>query len=164
MSDHRSERGAPRRAKRPRKKSGSGALAMLIAFGAAPVGLLIYYLTRSKEQQQQFLDNLPEGMGGRAIKAVAAIALLVALARLALPAVHGSSAWLQGILNNLREAPTWKRVLMFPVELVVGILWLTVQLLFAIDAVLILLVAAAALLLVVRIFKPDFLPDVLTQF
>ena len=137
---------------------------MLIAFGAAPVGLLIYYLTRTKEQQRQFLDNLPEGMGGRAIKAGVAIALLVALARLALPAVHGSSAWLQAVLNNLREAPMWKRVLMFPIELIVGLLWLIVQLLFAVDAVLILLVAAAALLLVGRIFKPDLLPGVLTQF
>ena len=53
------------------------------------------------------------------------------------------------------------RILLFPVEAVVGLLWFLAQCLFAVDAIAILVTAAAFLLYVIRIAKPElftFLP------
>jgi len=93
------------------------------------------------------------------------VAVLFGLARVALPAFHGTGAFLQGGLVSLRAKPIALRILLFPVELVVWLLWFVVQILFAVDAVLIVAACAATLILVARILKPglfeSWLPEVL---
>lgn len=159
-----------RRAKREsagarRKKSGFPALIFFLLFGAAPAAIAAWFFTRPEEDQAAMLSRLPEGTGGRALKAGICVALLFALARLALPAFHGAGVFLKGTLLTLRAKPTALRVLLFPFELLVYLLWVVVQILFAVDAVLILAACAGTLILVARIVRPDlfesWLPEIL---
>jgi len=147
------------------KKSGFPALILFLLFGAAPAAIAAWFFTRPEEDQAAMLSRLPEGTGGRALKAGICVAVLFGLARLALPAFHGTGAFLKGCLISLRAKPTALRVLLFPVELLVYLLWVVVQILFAVDAVLILAACAATLILVARIVRPDlfesWLPEIL---
>ena len=61
----------------------------------------------------------------------------------------------------MKRRPPVLRVLLFPFELLLGIVWLCLQLLFALDAFLIIACALIGLLLIVRILVPDLLPQVL---
>jgi hypothetical protein len=132
-----------------------------LVFGAAPVAAVVWFFAQPQWRKDQILDKVPEGAGGRAIKAGICVLVLVGLARIALPAFHGTAATLRGALDALRAKPKPLRVLLFPVEFVVWLLWFAVQMLFAVDAVLIVAAAVATLLLVARILKPDLLSDVL---
>ena len=147
----------------PRKKKKRGILAFLLA-SAVPLAAVGIWLVQPEERKQQILEKVPSGVGGRALAAGAAFGILLLLARVALPAFHGASTALRGVLLRLREKPKALRVLLFPVELLVYLLWLGLQLLFAVDAFLILVAAAVGLLLVIRIVKPDILPGILPQF
>lgn len=146
-----------------RKPKGSSALMLFLLFGAAPIGVIIYFFTLSAEKQQEILDKIPSGVGGRAMVAGALIVTLILLARVALPAFHGASAALKNALTWIQGRKTWVRVLLFPAELVVWLVWFIVQTLFALDAVAIIACALGALLATIRILKPDFLPNILPQ-
>lgn len=147
------------------KKKGLPALALFLLFGAAPAAIAGWFFTRPQEEQDALLARLPEGTGGRALKAGICVAVLFGLARVALPAFHGTGAFLRGGLASLRSKPTALRILLFPVELVVWLLWFVVQILFAVDAVLIVAASVGTLVLVARILKPDlfesWLPEIL---
>ena len=54
-------------------------------------------------------------------------------------------------------------VLLFPFEFLIWLLWFALQLLVAVDAVMIVAACLLSLLLVGRIFKPDLLPHILPQ-
>ena len=72
-------------------------------------------------------------------------------------------ARLKGWLDALKRKPKALRVLLFPVEFVVWLLWFVVQLLFALDAVLIVAAAVGTLVLVARILKPELFEGVLPE-
>ena len=50
------------------------------------------------------------------------LGILLLLARIALPAFHGASSALRGVLFRLREKPKGLRILLFPVEFLVYLL------------------------------------------
>ena len=146
-----------------KKKTGLPALLLFLVFGAAPAAIAGWFFTRPEADQEAMLAKLPEGTGGRALKAGICIAVLFGLARVALPAFHGTGAYLKGTLLSLREKSTAMRVVLFPVELVVWLLWFVVQILFAVDAVLIVATSLGTLILVARIVKPDLFADWLPE-
>ena len=155
-------RSGPRRSKRPQPKGGN-ALILFLAFGAAPLAGLGWFFFQSAERQQELLSKIPAGVGGRVLRAAICLGVLVALAALALPAFHGARKHLASIGARMREARGIKRVLLFPVEALVGLLLFVVQICYAVDVLLILLAALALLLATVRIIKPDFLPELVPQ-
>jgi hypothetical protein len=146
------------REERPRKRGG---LLVFFLVGALPAAALGWFFLQPEEDRRALLDKIPEGVGGRAVKAAIAFGVLVALASVALPAFHGSSAGLRALLDRFRSRGAVARVLLFPLEALVGLAWLLAQVLFAVDAVLIVAASLALLLLAVRIVKPEFLPGFL---
>jgi hypothetical protein len=146
-----------------KRRKGPKAVLLFILFGAAPVGILLWFFVQPDWRQAEILAKVPEGAGGRAIKAAICVGVLFALARVALPAFHGTAATLRNGLARLRSKPIVLRVLLFPVEAVLWLLWFAVQMLFAVDAVLIVAAGLATIVLVARILKPDLLSDVLPE-
>ena len=148
-----------------RKKQGFPALLLFLIFGAAPAAIAGWFFTRPEEQQAEMLSRLPEGMGGRALKAGICLAVLFGLARIALPAFHGTGAFLKQGLEWFRSRPTALRVVLIPFEFLTYLLFVVVQILFAVDAILIVAACAALLILVARIVRPDlfesWLPEIL---
>ncbi len=158
------ERSAPRRRAREggrTRKKGVGAVGLFLLFGAVPVGCLVWFYLQTAERQAELLARVPAGAGGRGIKAAICIGVLFGLAKIALPAFHASGATLKGWLDGIKAKPKILRVLLFPVEFVVWLLWFVVQILFALDAILIVAAGVGTLVLVARIVKPDLLSDVL---
>ena len=102
-------------------------------------------------------------MSGLLLAAVA-FGILFVLAKVALPAFHNASKSLRIVMARFRDMPTAKRVLIFPAALVVWLGWFLLQMLFAMDAFLILVMGFVGLLLAVRIVMPNFLPGVLSDF
>lgn len=158
----------PRRARaeggRRARPKGSSAVLLFLAFGLAPLALGGWFFLQPESVRQDWLSRLPDGWGGRAIQALIALGVLVVLARVALPAFHGASHALRSAMAWLRSRPTGLRVLLFPGEALVWLLWFSAQLAFAIDAVLIIGSAAAFLLLVASIFKPEIVPGALRSY
>ncbi len=157
--------GAPAPARRARKtsrerKKGKGGVIVFLLVSAIPAAAITWYLMQPPERQDKLI-SLFEGSGGRAAKAGICLVVLIALARLALPAFHHTSGALRGFMHRIREKPKATRILMFPVEFVTWLLWFLVQILFALDAVLILATGALVIILVVRIVDPSVLSDVL---
>ena len=105
------------------KKKGGSAVLLFLLFGAAPAALAGWFFLMPEEKQAAVLEKLPEGTGGRALKAGICLAVLFGLAKIALPAFHGTGAWLRGALQKLRANGTALRILLFPVELVVWLVW-----------------------------------------
>lgn len=155
----------PRRAERAsrgergrKRPKGTNALLLFLLFGAAPLGVLGWFLLQGGERQKEILDRLPEGVGGRAAHAGICLLVLTGLSMVALPAFHGASHAVGGVLARMRGAPTWRRVLLYPVELLLGLVWLVLQISYAVDVLLIILAALALLLATARILFPDALP------
>ena len=134
---------------------------LVVLLGAAPVGCLVYVLVMPAERRTKLLDSIPQGVGARAVTAVISLAILVVLARLVLPGAKGAVGALTRALAWFQTRRGFRRVLWFPVELLVGLVWFLAQIAFAVDMVLVLACAVAFVLYVVRIAKPDlftFLP------
>ncbi len=142
------------------KARGKHALLLFFLFGAAPLAALVWFFVQPESTRTEILAKIPEGAGGRAARAGIAFAVLIGLAVVALPAFHGASAALRGFLDRQRAAPLARRVLLAPVEFVVGLVWLVVQIVFAVDVVLIVVASLAVLLATARILNPDVLPHV----
>lgn len=155
----RSEHGAARR-----RPAGARALLLFLAFGLAPVAFGGWFLLQPEAVRSEWLARLPEGWGRRGLQALACLGLLVALARVALPAFHGASRALRAGLAWLRARPVAWRALLFPAEALVWMLWFAAQIAFALDAALIVVSAAAFLLLVASIFKPELIPSALSGY
>ncbi|MDJ0974582.1 MAG: hypothetical protein QNJ98_09000 [Planctomycetota bacterium] len=149
------------RGRRGERKRGKGGLIVFLLVSAVPAAGVVWYLLQTPETQQKLIGLFGDGAGGRAAKAGICLVVLVALARIALPAFHASSGALRGVMARIRAKPTAVRVLLFPVELVIWLLWFLVQILFAVDAVLILATGALVIILVIRIVDPSVLADVL---
>ena len=126
-----------------------------------PLAAIGWYVLQPPQQREALWQKLPSGAGGRAIQAGIAFGILILLARVALPAFHGASASLGGLIGRIDEARLGFRILLFPIRALVWLAWFALQLLFAVDAFLILLAAVVGLLLTIRIAYPDFLPGVL---
>ena len=146
-----------------RRSKGPSAVLLFLLFGAAPIGALLWFFVQPDWRQAEILAKVPAGAGGRALKAAVCLGVLFALARVALPAFYGTAATLRGGLVWFRARHRVLRVLLFPGEAVLWLLWFFVKLLFAVDAVLIVAAGAATLILVARILKPDLLSDVLPE-
>jgi hypothetical protein len=133
----------------------------VVLLGAAPVGCLVYVLLMPAEKRTKLIDSIPQGVGSRAVTAVLSLAVLIVLARLVLPGAKGAVAALTRALAWCRMQRGFRRVLWFPVEMLVGLVWFLAQIAFAVDMVLVLACAIAFVLYVVRIAKPElfsFLP------
>ena len=157
--------GVQRRSRRERAKPrGANALALFALFGAAPIAVAIYFFTLPKERQQQILDKVPEGAGGRALVAGGMVVALIVLARLALPAFHGACGALRTAMHWIQARGPVVRVLLFPVELVLWLLWFAFQMLYGLDMLAIIACALGALLATVRIFYPTFLEHLVPQW
>ena len=148
-----------RRERQPPKKKRGGVLLFLVV-SAVPIGAVTWYLLQSAEQQEK-IAGLFEGSGGRAAKAGICLVVLFALARLALPAFYASSGALKSVMARMREKGAAGRVVSFPAYAVIWFLWFGLQILFAVDAILILVMCALVLVLAVRIIDPSVLVDVL---
>ncbi len=85
------------------------------------------------------------------------------LAKIVLPLLHASAQGLGRALDSMRRNPTWLRILLFPVEILVWILFQVARLGRMADAVAIIGLCVLFLVLVVRIMKPDLLADVLPE-
>ncbi len=160
---------APRRRSRGatgKRRGGKGALIPFLLVSAIPAGAVVWFLLQSSETQERIADMFGDGGGGRAIKAGICLAVLVGLARVALPAFHSTSGLLRASMAKIRQKPLAARVLLFPAELVIWLAWFLVQILFAVDAVLILATGALVIILVVRIVNPsvlqEYLPPILS--
>jgi hypothetical protein len=152
---------APPRARRGRpEKPGRGrrALVLFLLANLIPAAVIVWFATMPAERRQAFLDRVPSGVGGRALAAGVAFAVLLVLARLVLPAARAALAFLGNAMAWFRTRPRGKRALLYPAEAATSLTWFGVQVLFAIDAALILAAAAAFLMYVVRIVKPDWFP------
>lgn len=157
------ERGAaPVRRREPARRSRGGLGAFLLA-GALPAAAVGWLFTRPEAEREALLARIPAGWAGRAAHAGIAFGVMLVLARVALPAFHGASAGLRTAASRLSARRGVVRVLLAPVEAVVGLLRLLVRALFAVDAALIVAAGLVLLLLVVRIVKPEVLPGVLPQ-
>ena len=156
----RRRRGEKREEGDKQRKRKGGIVAFLLA-SAVPLGALGWYTFMSDEQRASLAEKIPAGVGGRAIQAGIAFGILVLLARVALPAFHGASGSLGGVIARIDQARMGVRILLFPVRALVWLLWFCLQLLFAVDAFLIIVAGVVGLLLTIRILKPDFLPGVL---
>lgn len=153
--------GSRRLSERVKRKGGRGALAVFVIANLALGAAAAWWFTRPEDQRQAALDKLGPGVGGRATAAGLAFGLLVVLAIVVLPGARAATAALARAQHWCRTRPMGLRILLFPVEAVVGLLWFLAQCLFAVDAIAILVTAAAFLLYVIRIAKPElftFLP------
>lgn len=142
------------------RKKGRGGVIVFLLVSAVPVAAVIWYLMQAQETKDKLIGMF-DGSGGRAAKAGICLVVLIALARLALPAFHATSGALKGAMERIRARTGVARIALFPVEFVVWLLWFTVQILFAVDAILILGTCALVIILVIRIVDPTVLQDVL---
>jgi hypothetical protein len=145
-------------ARKRSRRRGRGIVIGFLLANALPAAAAVWFFTRPPEERQRMIDAIPEGVGTRA--GAAGIAFVVPLV-LALVVMPGAKA----TLDALSRARAWfrsrrgaLRVVLFPLEALTGLLWFLVQCLFAVDAILILAVAAAFLLYVIRILKPAMFP------
>lgn len=148
-----------RRARTPAR--GRGGLWAFLLAGAVPAAGAAWFFLQPQATRDDLLARLPAGWGGRAIHAGIAFGVLVVLARVALPAFHGAAGTLRATALRLAANRGALRVLLYPLEALVGLARVVVQALYGIDVALILAAALVLLLVAVRIMKPEFLPGVL---
>lgn len=160
---------APKRAsarrgdKRERKKKGKGGIILFLLVSALPVAAITWYVLQPQAKQDEIAAIFGDGAGGRAAKAGICLAILFALAKVALPAFHATSGLLRGWMQRIREKKGAARILLWPVEFVIWLVWFASQLLFALDAILILATGALFLILAVRIVDSSVLQDTLPK-
>ena len=151
------------RADGKRKKKGGKFGLILLLFIAAPAAAAGWFYMQPAERQQELRDKLPPGWEDRAMKAGICIAALFVLAKIVLPILHASAKGLGRTLDSMHRNPTWLRVLLFPFEIIIWILFQVARLGRVADAVAILVLCVLFLVLVVRIMKPELLADVLPE-
>lgn len=148
----------PRRPGRFVRRGGRGGLGLFLLANAVPVGAAVWWFTRSEASRRAVLDAIPTGVGSRAAAAGLCFALLVVLARVVLPAANGAVKALRAARGRMRTRRGVARALLLPVEGLVGLLELACQVLFSVDAILVLATAGLFVLYVIRIVKPDTFP------
>ena len=157
---------APTRAREPRagrKKKGGKFGLLLLLFLAAPAAAAGWYYLQPEDKQAQIREKLPPGWEDRAIKAGICVAALFVLAKIVLPILHSSAQGLGRALDAWNRKPTWMKVVLFPVTIILWVLFQVARLGRMADAVAILALCVLFLVLVVRIMKPELLADVLPE-
>lgn len=157
---------APTRKREPRAsgKKKRGPLGILLFFFiAGPAAVAGWYYLQPEEKKEQIRAKLPDGWEDRAIKAGICVGALFVLAKIVLPLLHASAQGLGRALDAMRRKPTWLRVLLFPIEIILWILFQVARLGRMADAVAIIGLCVLFLVLTVRIMKPDLLADVLPE-
>ena len=153
---------SPKKAAPSRKSDGSkpkkGAIWLVLIASAVPIGCLVYWFTMPEEKRHDIDKAIPQGVGGRALIAVIAFGVLVALARLVLPGVRAAGLSLTRALAWFGRQPKGKRVALYVPEFFVYLGWVGTQIFFALDAIAILATGVAFLLYVARIIKPELFP------
>lgn len=148
----------PRARGRRRLPRGRGPLPFVLG-SALPVGALAWWFTRPAAARQAFLDGIPRGVGTRVATAGLALALLVVLARVVLPGARAAGQGLARARAWIRGRRTGARLALAPLALVVEFLWIATQILYAVDAIAVLVTGAAFLVYVARIVRPELLPS-----
>jgi hypothetical protein len=131
---------------------------LLLLLSLAPIGLATWILLMPGERRRKAFEAIPSGSGGRAIAAGAALVLLLVLVYLVLPATRTA---LHALMRGYhwffrRRGPA--RILLAPVQFFVWLGWFLMQVVFAIDAVLVVATGIALILMAVRIMKPELFP------
>ncbi len=134
-----------------KKKRGRGGIVAFLIASAVPLAGIGWFALQPEEKREALLAKIPTGAGGRALQAGIAFGILILLARVALPAFHGASASLGGLIGRIDQAKMGWRIVLFPVRALLWLLWFLLQLLFAVDAFLILVAGVVGLLLTIRI-------------
>ncbi len=135
------------------KSSGKGRAVWLLP-ALLPIGAAIWFTTRDEETRRAYLDRVPEGIGERALEAGLGFCVLVGLAWIVLPIVyHGHRLSRRGLEWCLARPPG-RRILLAPVMLLLGLSTCLFGLLFAADAIAVVLTFAGTLCLGVWIVDP----------
>lgn len=151
----------PRRAEADAGTKGRGGLALFLLAGAVPLGLVAWIVFMPDEQRAAIEKRMPSGWGGRALEAGAAFLVMLVLARLALPAFKGAVAALKRAAGAMGARRGFLRVLLYPVELLVNLVLVVVQILYVVDMLAIVAAGLYMLLAAIRIMKPGLWVDVL---
>jgi hypothetical protein len=131
---------------------------LIFLLSLAPIGLTVWILTLPEETRRRAFEKVPAGVTGRAIAAGVALVVLLALVYLVLPATRAA---LQALLRGYHwffTRPRTTRILLAPVQFLVWLGWFVMQVVFAIDAVLVVASGVGLILLAVRILKPELIP------
>lgn len=152
---------SPRRAEAEAGKKGRGGLGLFLLAGAVPLGLVAWLVFMPDAQREALAQRLPGGWGGRALEAGAAFLVMLVLARLALPAFKGAVAALQRAVAAMGARRGFLRVLLYPVELLLNLVLVVVQILYVVDMLAIVAAGLYMLLAAIRIMKPGLWVDVL---
>ncbi len=135
------------------RSSGKGRAVWLLP-AVFPIGAAIWFATRDEETRRGYLDRVPEGAGARALEAGLGFCVLIGLAWIVLPIVyHGHKLSRRGLDWCLAQ-PQGRRVLLFPVMLLLGLSTGLFGLLFAADAIAVLLTFVGTLCLGLWIVDP----------
>lgn len=148
----------PRKPGRFVRRGGRGGLGIFLLANAVPVGAAVWWFTRSEESRRAVLDQIPSGVASRAAAAGICFVVLLVLARVVLPAANGAVKALRAVRGRMRQRRGASRILLLPVEGLVGLLELACQVLFSVDAILVLAAAGLFVLYVIRIVKPETFP------
>jgi len=144
---------------RPRATRRRRSVAPFLLASVVPVGGTVWWFTRAPEDRERFLASIPKGAGTRAVTAAIAMGALIVLARVVLPGARGASEALRRARAWIRGRGRGARVALAPVALLVEVLWLLTQVVFAVDAIAIVACGLAFLVYVARIVRPDLLPS-----
>jgi hypothetical protein len=131
---------------------------LFVAVNVVAAAIAVFWFTRSEETRRRFLEQIPAGAGGRALAAGAALAVMLVLAWLVLPGARIAVLRLTDAGAFFRRMPRRKRVLWLPAEAGLEVVWLGAQVVFALDAIAILLSGGAFLLYAIKIAKPELFP------
>ncbi len=152
MERHGGRMNSGRRA-RARGNERRGRLAWLIP-AIVPIGAAIWFATRDEETRRGLIERVPEGVGGRALEAGLGFCVLVGLAWIVLPITyHGHRLSKRGLAWCLAR-PTGQRILLLPAMVLLGLSTGLFGLLFAADALAVILTFLGTLCLGVWIVEP----------
>lgn len=140
---------------------GRGGLGLFLLAGAVPLGLVAWLVFMPDAQREALEARMPTGWGGRALEAGAAFLVMLLLARVALPAFRGSVQGLQRATAAMGARRGFLRVVLYPVELLVNLVLVVVQVLYVVDMLSIVAAGLWMLLAAIRIMKPGLWVDVL---
>jgi hypothetical protein len=150
--------GTTRRARAERPKSRKKAVIVFLLANLIPAACLVFWFSLPQERRDEVLEKIPPGVGGRAAIAGICFVALVVLARVVLPAAHVAGGGLVSTLAWFRTRTGGRRIALYPVEFLVYLAWVLVQVVFALDAVAIVATGLAFLAYVARIVQPDLFP------
>jgi hypothetical protein len=131
---------------------------LIVLLSLAPIGLAVWILLMPEERRRKAFEAVPPGVAGRAITTGVTLVVLLLLVYGVLPATRSALHGLLRAYHWFFRQPRTTRILLFPVQFVVWLGWFAMQVVFALDAVLVLASGIGLILMAVWIFKPELFP------